>query len=259
MIVVITGATSGIGEATALYLENKGYTIYSVARTIKDEPNINYVQADLTKPNQVAAAIDHIIKVAGRIDVLINNAGMGTSGAMEYQPSSAIDKIIDVNIKGMITITNLVIPYLRESQGRIINIGSIAGELPIPFQTMYSLTKSAVHSYSLALANELKPFKIKVTCVMPGDTKTNFTKNREKIDTNQLYNERIERSVSRMEKDEANGCSPVIISRVIYRSLKKKNPPLKIAVGFTYKLFLFLNRILPTRFVNYILYQMYSK
>lgn len=254
--VVITGATSGIGLTTALYLVDKGYKVYGLSRRLGDNEKINYLSCDATDIKQVEAAFKQI---DGDIDAVINNAGMGISGAVEYATSEDVKRIIDVNVVGVVNVCQVAIPYLRKTKGRIINIGSVAGDLTIPFQVFYSITKAAVNTLSEGLNMELRPFGIKVTTVLPGDTKTSFTSNRKKTEVvDEYYQDRIQKSVARMEKDEQQGKSPITVAKVIYKVLKKKNPPLKVTVGFEYKLIVFLRRILPNRLVNYILYKMYA-
>lgn len=259
MVVVITGATSGIGEETAkLYSEN-GDTVYSLARRVKNLKGIHYLSCDLTSGEDIQKAVDTIIEKEGHIDLLINNAGMGISGAFEYHSEEEIESIINVNIMGLLKVTRLFIPYLRESKGIIINISSVAGPIAIPFQSMYSLTKSAVISFTESLRNELRPFGVKVTAVLPGDTKTGFTEARKKSVDHKEYGDRIDRSVSKMEKDEQNGVSPIKVAKVIMKVSKKKNPNTYYIVGFSYKFLVFLTRILPKRLVNWIIYQIYAK
>ena len=258
MIIVITGATSGIGEATALYLSQKGHTIYSLARRVGSQPNIQYRTCDVTKMEEIQAALASIVEKEGKIDVLINNAGMGISGALEFTTIEDIQKINDVNWLGLVHVTRLTIPYLRESKGMIVNIGSVAGELAIPFQTMYSATKAAVHSFSEGLANELRPLGVRVSCVMPGDTKTAFTDNRKKNEDDVIYAQRVQRSIQKMENDEQKGVDPVVVAKVVEKCIHAKKPPVKVAVGFNYKLLVFLKKVLPNRLIQYILFKMYG-
>lgn len=259
-VVVITGATSGIGKQTAQFLISKNFTVYSLSRRIGDLPEVKYLTCDVTNESQIKESIDTIIANENRVDILINNAGLGVSGSIENTSYEDIKKTIDLNIISMIRVTQLCLPYLRLTKGNVINIGSIAGVLSIPFQTMYSLSKAAVLSFSEGLSLELRPFGVKVTCVMPGDTKTSFTENRFKSESkDSIYFERFERSLTKMEKDELGGVNPIKVAKVIYKVILKKNPPVKTAVGFSYKLFLFLNKILPGRLVMYILYKMYGK
>ena len=141
----------------------------------------------------------------------------------------------------------------------IINISSVAGLLPIPFQAMYSMSKAAVISFSDALRNELRPYGVRVTSILPGDTKTGFTDSREKSEDLAGYGDRINRSVSKMERDERNGVSPYKVAKKIIKVSKKKNPNTYYVVGFSYSLLIFLSRILPKRFTNWLIYRLYAK
>lgn len=258
MVIVVTGGTSGIGNAICNYLFSKGNRVYSLARRDFSDGNIVYLKCDITKKQEIINCFTEIYEKEKCIDVVINNAGMGISGALEYHSELELDKIINVNLKGTIMISQIAISYLRESKGKIINIGSVAGELAIPFQTMYSVTKAGVHAFSAALQNELRPFGIKVVCLMPGDTKTSFTANREKNETNSFYGSRIEKSITKMEKDERNGTDPLKVAKVVYKVIKSKNPKTMIAIGANYKMFVFIKKILPIKFVQYVLYKIYG-
>ena len=260
-VVLITGANSGIGLATAKQIVEKGDIAYCLSRHAPAVHGIKFMACDVTNREQIKHALEEIHKVEGHIDVVVNNAGMGISGATEYEPLEHIEKIIDINLIGVINVCALVLPYLRETKGRIVNIGSLASVFPIPFQSLYSVTKAGVMSFSLSLQNEIKPSGIKVSCVLPGDVKTAFTKNREKTDIkdDKVYGARVRNSISRMEKDEQNGMTPEKVAKVICKCIYKKRPPLIISVGAQYKLYRGLLRIAPTRLMESILYQMYSK
>lgn len=259
-VIVITGATSGIGAVTAKFLVDQGHIVYGLSRSFKENDSVTYLSCDVTNRIQVKDSISHIINIEGRIDVIINNAGMGISGALEFNNSNDINNIIGVNIKGIVNIVQATLPFLRETKGKIINIGSVASIIPIPFQSFYSITKSGVLMLSQTLAMEVKPFGIKVTCVLPGDTKTEFTKNRKKeILGDDIYQGRIDKSVSKMEKDELKGTEPLKVSQVINKIIKKKNPKVIKVVGFNYKMLLFLYKILPSRLAFWVLYKLYAK
>lgn len=260
-VVLITGASSGIGFVTANYLSAKGFKVYGVSRKAPTEPtDFEFITGDVTNINSIKDNIDHIVKKEGRLDIVINNAGMGISGASEYNTKKEIENIFAVNVFGTIEVCKQAIPHLRKTKGQIINIGSVAAELNIPFQSYYSATKASVQAFSTALRSELKPFEIKVSTVLPGDTKTNFTTNRQKskIEADEYYKERIKNSLKVMEKDEQNGMPAISVSKVIYKLIKAKNPSGTKVVGLKYKVFVFLKRIFPSRFVNYIIYKMYG-
>ncbi|MDD4213105.1 MAG: SDR family NAD(P)-dependent oxidoreductase [Bacilli bacterium] len=260
-IVVITGASSGIGEATANYLSSLGHHVYGLSRTRPNKETYTYISCDVTDKSSIVQAIHEVITREGRIDVLINNAGIGTSGAVELSTKADLSRSLDVNVVGLVETTQVVLPYLRESKGMLLNLSSVAGILAIPFQTYYSMTKAAVLSFSKALALEVKPLGVRVACVLPGDTKTSFTKNRSQpaVLTNDVYRDRIDRSLKKMERDEENGVSPMNVAKVIHRVMGKKSPAIVNIVGFSYRFLVFLSRILPTRLVQWILYQMYAK
>lgn len=259
MIIVITGGSSGIGLETAkLFSQNKENTVYVLNRREVKEANINWIKCDITKSEDIASAL-LIITNAGenKIDLLINNAGMGISGAVEYHSEEEINKIINVNLLGTINLTRKCLPSMTKGS-KIINVSSVAGPIAIPYQTMYSVTKSGLLAFSDGLRNELRPLGIKVTSILPGDTKTGFTASREKSEDNGRYGDRIEKSVSKMEKDESNGVPAYKVAKKILKVSKKKNPNTYYVVGCSYKLLVFLSCILPKRFVNWIIFKIYG-
>ena len=260
-VVLITGASSGIGLVTANYLSKQGFKVYGLSRTApKEEYNFEFVSGDVTSEENIKLAVDNIIKLENKLDIVINNAGMGISGASEYNTKAEIERIFLVNVFGVFNVCKVTIPYLRKTKGQIINIGSVAAELNIPFQSYYSATKASVQAFSTSLRGEVKPFGIRVSTVLPGDTKTSFTANRQKsiIEADEHYNGRIKKSLEVMEKDEQNGMPAVSVSKVIYKLIKAKNPSAIKVVGIKYKTFVFLKRILPNRLINYVIYKMYG-
>lgn len=260
-VVLITGASSGIGLMTAELLAENGFKVYGMATKDFSSSTFTYIKGDVTKEDSIKAILKTIWEKEGKIDAIINNAGLGISGAVEHTRDSDVFKIFNVNVLGLMRLCKNAIPYLRYTgSGKIINIGSVASDLPIPFQSYYSATKASVKSFSLALREELKPFNIKVTCVLPGDTKTGFTSSRKKNDVEEdgVYGLRIKNSVARMEKDEQNGMDPICVSKTILNVLNSKNPKALKVVGFKYKLFYVLNKLLPQRLVSFILGKMYG-
>ncbi|MCX5775844.1 MAG: SDR family NAD(P)-dependent oxidoreductase [Firmicutes bacterium] len=259
-VVVVSGASSGIGLSIANLLTQKGYVVYGLARrTPQGKHEFSFISTDVTDDAAIHQAVATILEKEKRVDALINCAGMGISGAVEYTSKEEFQKIFDVNVYGTFALTKALIPALRETKGMIINIGSVAGVLTIPFQTFYSMTKVAVSTFSEGLRMELKPFGVRVVTVL-GDTKTGFTAAREKQQTTDPgYAKRLEKSVKMMEHDEEHGKDPITVAKVCARLLKKKHPPVAVTVGFKYKLFVFLKRLLPSRLVNTILFVMYGK
>ena len=253
-VAVVTGGTSGIGLAAVKALREKGCTVYALSRR-------GEIPCDVSEVNSVRAAVQTVLDKEGRIDILVNCAGFGISGAGELTPLEAAKKQLDVNLYGTANMVNAVIPAMRQQGGgRIVNTGSVAGFVPIPFQTWYSASKAAVQSYTMAMGNELKPFGITLAAVLPGDTKTGFTAARNKIDDPEgLYGGRIERSVQRMEHDEQNGVPAQKVGDLIARvALKRRVKPLYIP-GFSYNLVNVLMRILPSGVANKLIGMLYAK
>ena len=259
MVVVITGGSSGIGLETAkIYAKDKQNIVYVLNRREVNLDNVRYIKCDITSLVDISNAIKQIINKDNKeVNLLINNAGMGISGAIEYHSEEEIRKIIDVNLLGLVNVTRAFLPYMNKGS-KIINVSSVAGPIAIPFQTMYSVTKAGVLAFSNGLRNELRPLGIKVTSVLPGDTKTGFTASREKSVDNGRYGDRIETSVSKIEKDESNGVPASKVAKKIFKVSKKKNPNAYYVVGLSYRLLVFLSRILPKRLVNWIIFKIYG-
>ena len=253
-VAIVTGGTSGIGLAAVKALREKGCTVYALSRR-------GEIPCDVSEVNSVRAAVQTVLEKEERIDILVNCAGFGISGAGELTPLEAAKKQLDVNLYGTANMVNAVIPAMRQQGGgRIVNTGSVAGFVPIPFQTWYSASKAAVQSYTMAMGNELSPFGITLAAVLPGDTKTGFTAAREKIDDPEgLYGGRIERSVTRMEHDEQHGVPAETVGALIARvALKRRVKPLYIP-GFSYNLVNVLMRILPSGAANKLISLLYAK
>ena len=260
-VAVVTGGTSGIGKATALALKDAGYTVYELSRRVEGVAGLRHISADITDETAVERAVAQVLDEAGQIDVLVNNAGFGISGAVEFTAAAEAQKLFDVNFFGMVRMNRAVIPVMRrQGFGRIVNLSSVAAPIAIPFQAYYSATKAAVNAYTAALANELRPYGVTVCAVMPGDICTGFTAAREKNRAgDEEYGGRIARSVAVMEHDEQNGMDPAVAGRFIARVAQKKSVAPVYTIGFTYKLFTFLVRILPGRFLNWLVGLLYAK
>ena len=243
-----------------LFLE-KGDIVYGLSRRVVGE-SFNEIQCDITSEEEVKSCISNIIEKEGKIDVLVNNAGMGISGPVETTKIYDVKKLFNVNFFGALNVINATLPFMREKrQGRIINISSVASPISIPFQAFYSASKAAIDSLTFALRAEVSDFNIKVSSVLPGDTKTGFTASREKqnIDNAGEYAEKMQRSVAQMEKDEQNGMNALSVAKLVYKVSVKKRPPVHTVVGVQYKILVFLSRILPKSFVNRIIKGMYAK
>ena len=205
------------------------------------------------------AAFGAIGKAEGRIDVLLSNAGMGVSGAAECTTMQDAKRQLDVNFFGLHACVRAAVPLMRAHGGTILATSSVAAVFAIPFQAFYSASKFAVNALVLALANELKPFNIRVAAIMPGDVKTGFTGARIKAEDDDNYGQSIEKSVAVMEHDEQNGMGPEMIAKRFVALSLKKHPKVLSTVGLQYKFFCFLGKVLPIRLQNFIVGKMYIK
>ena len=260
-VLLITGASSGIGKAAAILFAENGWKVYGVARKDFNLPNVTAVLGDVTKVDDMKKVVEFVLKQEGQLDLLINNAGFGISGASEFSSIDDVRKIFEVNFFGAVSLTQTVLPFMRkQGYGRIINTSSVASVIPIPYQSFYSATKSALDTWAKALRIEVAPFNIKVSNVLPGDTKTEFTQRREKSknDIDGVYAKKETKSIARMEKDEQNGMPPIAVAKVMYKLAYKKNPPATKTVGFGYKAITFLTKILPTRFMLWVVKLLYN-
>lgn len=256
---IITGGSSGIGAATAQLFANRGYTVFELSRHGKDAQNIKHITCDVTKPEDCQRAVSAVVDNAGKIDVLISNAGFGISGAVEFTEANEARRQFDVNFFGTVNIVKAVTPYMRRQQhGRIILVGSMAAVFPIPFQAFYSASKAAVSAFAHALRNELRPFGIIVSCLLPGDVKTSFTDRRDKnLAASDIY-PAMQRAVAVMEHDEQNGMQPQCIARKLLQLASCRRPPLYTTAGLQYHLFAFLNKLLPASLVCRLVGKIYS-
>lgn len=259
-IAIVSGASSGIGRETAILLMKSGYKVYAFNRRQTDIDGVEFVPVDITKIDDIKRGVTGVLEREGRIDLLVNNAGLGISGALEDTTDERAEYIFDVNFFGAFKLAREVIPSMRENGGgRIINVSSLAAVFNIPFQGFYSASKAAVNSLFTAMLLEVRPFNIKITNVMPGDIKTGFTDNRKKNEAaSPVYAGRIANSVAVMERDEQNGMPPSAVAKVIVSQAARKSPKTAVSVGFKYKVLVFLAKILPVSLANNIIYSMYG-
>lgn len=260
-IAVVTGGSGGIGRCTAAALRDAGCTVYELSRREVNAEGIYHITADVTDETQVRTAVKQIADKEGRIDILVNNAGFGISGAAELTESRDSHAQLELNLFGMDNMTRAVLPVMRaQGGGRIVCMSSIAGIVPIPFQLWYSVSKSAVISYVLALQNEVRPFNISICAIMPGDIASGFTDARRKSAAgDDVYVGRIARSVAVMEHDERTGMTAEYAGKFVAKyALKTKSRPL-VAMGFAYKGAAMIAKLLPRRLSNWIVGRIYAK
>lgn len=259
-VAIVTGGTSGIGLCTAAALKEKGCKVYTFSRRESADTRFTHVRVDVTDPEAAEAAVRSVKDAEGKLDIVVNCAGFGISGAIEFTPIEDAKRQMDVNFFGMVNINKPALTIMREQGGgRIVNTSSMAAVFAIPFQAYYSASKAAINSYTCALINEVRPYGISVCAVQPGDIKTDFTAVRKKIDAgNEEYGGRIVRSVAKMEKDEQSGMDPRTAGEFIAKvAMKNKVKPL-YTIDFVSGAECILDRILPKSLAYKIVGSMYD-
>ena len=263
-IVLITGASSGIGKSIEEFLSKKEYIVFGTSRKT-DFSNNSYemIEMDVNEDKSVENGVDYVLKKAGCIDILINNAGYGISGSIEDTSVKKAKEQFETNFFGVHRITKKILPYMRKQKyGYIINISSIGGLIGLPFQGIYSAAKFALEGWSEALRMELKSFGVNVVIIEPGDIKTSFTSRREKITgklNNSDYKEKALKAIKIVEKDEQGGPLPKKVANLVEKIINNKSPRIRYKVGsFSQILICILKRILPDRSIQWILMKYYK-
>ncbi|MBT3721541.1 oxidoreductase [archaeon] len=254
-IILITGASSGIGKATAKQLLSEGHIVYGASRKAKEmsdfnEDNFHAISMDVTKYDQIEKGVNQIIKEQGKIDVLFNNAGYGLYGTVEEISIDQAKYQFDVNLFGLARLTQLILPHMRKQKfGMIVNTSSIGGKMYTPFGAWYHATKHALEGWSDCLRLETKEFGIKVVIIEPGAIKTGFGDvlydPMLNISGNGPYKnlvQKVAKSYKARMGDKGSGSDPSVIAKTVSKAINSKNPKTRYAAGSMAKLILFIRK-----------------
>jgi short-subunit dehydrogenase len=263
-IIIVTGASSGIGKSIAQLLSSNGFMVYGTCRDPKkyNITSFNLLQCDINNNNEIKDFIKYVINKEGRVDVLINNAGIGITGPLEETSQDDIKSAFQTNFFGPVEMIKQCIPIMREkNDGLIINITSVLGYFGIPFRGIYCATKSSMEIIGEVFSMELKKFNIRVVNIAPGDFKTDIISRR--IDSRgnnfSVYKKDYLKSVKSANKHVENAQSPEIISKLILKIINTNNIKIHYKIGpFIQKFSIILKRILPDKLFEKILLR-YSK
>lgn len=263
-VVLITGASSGIGQSTAKLLASNGFIVYGTSRKPKvtSENGYQMIALDVTKTESIKNAIDSIIEKEGKIDVLINNAGMGITGPIEDTPTDEMRKVFETNFFGAIDVMKAVLPFMRKNKsGLIVNVTSIAGYMGLPYRGIYSATKGALELTVEAVRMEVKEFGIHVTNVAPGDVATNIAAGRyhTPVFEDSAYKEKYQMNLDLMDAHVDSGMDPQKMADKILKIIHTKHPKGHYKVGgFMEKFSIILKRILPDKTYEKLLMNHYK-
>jgi NAD(P)-dependent dehydrogenase (short-subunit alcohol dehydrogenase family) len=235
-IALVTGASSGIGQATAELLAKSGYKVYGTSRRDGDARRRSFemLRLDVSRDESVDAAVRTLIQLEGRIDLVVNNAGFGVApGGAEESSIAQARSIFDTNFFGIVRMTRAVVPHMRrQGAGRIINIGSVLGFLPMPYGALYAATKHAIEGYSESLDHELRTWGIRVSVIEPAYTRTPFDANFAEPDAKLDEYREVRAAVSQRVKEVMAGAEePGVVADVVLKAALAARPKLRYTAG----------------------------
>lgn len=262
-IALVTGASSGIGAATAIRLKNSGFTVYGAARRVEkmkklEKEGIHIIKLDITNDDSIMCCCNIILKKHGKLDLLVNNAGYGSYGAMEDVPIEEAKKQFEVNVFGLARLTQLFLPSMRKQMsGRIINVSSVGGKYGCPHGVWYQGSKFAVEGLSDSLRMELKQFNIDVVIIEPGAIKTEWFD----IACNKLietsghtaYGKNAKKHAAALKKYQNIASEPDVTAKGIYKAATVKRPKIRYAIGKGASAAIFMKNILPDRLMDKVM------
>ena len=261
--VLITGASAGIGKATAIYLAENGYKVYGAARrTDKMQDLKKYgiipITLDITNDESIINYLNQINKESGNIDILVNNAGFGSYGAIEDVPMEDARYQLEVNVIGAMRLAQLVLPKMRENKyGKIVNISSIGGKGSFPLGGWYHASKFAIEALSDALRMEVKQFGIDVIVIEPGGIKSEWSgiayESLLKISGHTAYKKMVEGARTVFTETVDRNPEPIVIAKLIRKGIEAKNPKTRYSGGYLAKPALFMSRFFPDKLKDKII------
>lgn len=263
-VVLITGGSSGIGKSIGEFLHQKGFVVYGTSRNPEKISNSIFplVALDVRDKQSIVNCVAEVIQKAGRLDVVINNAGVGITGPIEEIPTEEIKNNFETNLFGPIEVMKAVLPQMRLQQsGLIINVTSIAGYMGLPFRGVYSASKGALELITEALRMEVKSFGIHITNVAPGDFATNIAAGRyhAPVIKGSAYEMTYGKSLKEMDNHVDSGSNPNEMARAIFAIIQNNNPKIHYKVGaFMQKFSIVLKRILPDKMYERMLMNHYK-
>jgi NAD(P)-dependent dehydrogenase (short-subunit alcohol dehydrogenase family) len=254
-VVLITGASSGIGHAVARAFAAKGFEVFGTSRNphrTQPIPGVELIALDVTDQDSVAAAVSTVVQRAGRIDILVNNAGFGVIGAAEESSTAQAQQLFDTNFFGLVRVTNEVLPHLRaQRSGRIVNVSSVLGFLPAPYSALYSASKHAVEGYSESLDHETREFGVRVTTVEPGFTNTSFEAAAVDADSPIAGYAPVRDHVKKVIADSIPaGDDPVVVADVVVKAATSATPKPRYPAGPAARRLALLKRLAPASLLD---------
>jgi NAD(P)-dependent dehydrogenase (short-subunit alcohol dehydrogenase family) len=271
-VAIVTGGSSGIGESVCRALQGAGFTVYAAARRMDQMASLaaagmKIVKVDVTDDGSLVALVEQVVAETGRIDVLVNNAGYGSYGALEDVPMDEARRQFDVNVFGLARLTQLVLPHMRSRRsGRIVNISSMGGKIYEPMGSWYHSTKFAVEGLSDSLRMELRPFGIQVVLIEPGAIKTEWAgisaDNVRARSAGGPYAKQAGQVGAVLDAgagETARGSDPSVVADAVVKAATARRPRTRYAIGLGAKPLILLRRVLPDRGFDFLMRQIFRR
>ena len=253
-VALVTGASSGIGLVTARALRRNGYRVFGTSRKPMADTSdgVTMLVCDVTDDGSVQKLVDDVVSRAGRIDLLVNNAGIGLLGGAEESSAAQAKGLFDVNVFGVVRLTNAVLPVMRrQRKGRIINLSSVLGLIPAPFNALYASTKHAIEGYSESLDHEVRTQGIRVVLVEPGVTRTSFEENITRPDQALPVYDTVRADAEKLMREIIlTGDAPEIVADTVVKAANATAPKRRYTAGKAAGQVRFIRRFLPESFVD---------
>lgn len=259
-VVLITGASAGIGRATAIYLAQNGYNVYGAARRVEKMQElaafgIKPIALDVTQDESMVTCVNRILNETGSIDILVNNAGFGSYGSIEDVPLQDARYQLEVNVFGAMRLTQLALPAMRKNKyGKIVNISSVGGKIAFPLGGWYHASKFALEALSDSLRNEVREFGIDVLVIEPGATKSEWGSialtSLEKISGHTAYQNLAAKTHNVFNQNTDKLPEPLVIAKLIKKGIEAKHPKTRYAGGYMASPLLLLRKILSDKLLD---------
>ena len=223
-VVIVTGASSGIGKVIATELNMQGYSVYGTSRSVQQSDKFRWLQLDVNDPDSIKRSVEYVLQTEGRLDVLINNAGLGMLSSLEEAPEANIRQVMDTNFGGVVRMIQAVLPQMRRQRsGKIINISSLAGGMGLPYRSIYSASKFAVEGLTESLRQEVMKFNIQVCSLQPGSIKTDIKSSRvSHLPGDSVYQPELGRTADIIDHEVGQGIPPGDVAKAVVRLIGKK-------------------------------------
>jgi len=260
-VALIVGGSSGIGKETAMRLCAKGYRVYNLSRTPYKGERVQTVTVDAAQEGELSAAIQKIGEETGAFDLLVYSAGFSFFAPLEHAKSGDYRYLFEVNYFGAVEALRASAPYLKKRGGRVIFVGSVGGEVPIPFDGFYSSSKAALCMLAKEADMELRERGVRVSALLPGGTATDFTYNRRIYpeDESMSYSHAVKKASAALANMEQGGMNPSLVAEAVIRLAEKRNPPSVSVAGGKNTAAYVASRVLPNRLVDWVVRKKFNQ